>query len=56
MAARSDRLATPAVFAFYPNKQITTGEGGVIVTQTRSSPRAMRSMRNQGRSQAGRLA
>ena len=38
-----------AVFAFYPNKQITTGEGGVIVTRDRNLAREMRAMRNQGR-------
>jgi perosamine synthetase len=27
-------LGDAGVFAFYPNKQITTGEGGVIVTQS----------------------
>ena len=38
-----------AVFAFYPNKQITTGEGGMIVTQNESLAHEMRAMRNQGR-------
>ncbi|HEX4652552.1 MAG TPA: DegT/DnrJ/EryC1/StrS family aminotransferase [Granulicella sp.] len=38
-----------AVFAFYPNKQITTGEGGMIVTRDPSLAAAMRSLRNQGR-------
>lgn len=38
-----------AVFAFYPNKQITTGEGGVIVTRDEGLAREMRAMRNQGR-------
>jgi len=37
------------VFAFYPNKQITTGEGGVIVTDRDEWAEAMRSLRNQGR-------
>ena len=27
----------PAVFAFYPNKQITTGEGGVVTTHSEES-------------------
>ena len=36
-------------FAFYPNKQITTGEGGVIVTDNEELARLCRSMRNQGR-------
>ncbi|SFR18056.1 DegT/DnrJ/EryC1/StrS family aminotransferase [Desulfoscipio geothermicus] len=38
-----------AVFAFYPNKQITTGEGGVIVTNRKDLAGICRSMRNQGR-------
>ena len=37
------------VFAFYPNKQITTGEGGVIITDDVESADFMRSLRNQGR-------
>ena len=31
-----ERLGDAAVFAFYPNKQITTGEGGMIVTDVRN--------------------
>ncbi|MDO8530235.1 MAG: DegT/DnrJ/EryC1/StrS family aminotransferase [bacterium] len=38
-----------AVFAFYPNKQITTGEGGVILTNSRNIADLCRSMANQGR-------
>jgi perosamine synthetase len=38
-----------AVFAFYPNKQITTGEGGMIVTRDPALAATMRSLRNQGR-------
>jgi len=38
-----------AVFAFYPNKQMTTGEGGMIVTDNESLAAACRSMCNQGR-------
>jgi perosamine synthetase len=41
-----------AVFAFYPNKQITTGEGGMIVTDDDRLADLCRSMRNQGRSSA----
>ncbi|MBM4108646.1 MAG: DegT/DnrJ/EryC1/StrS family aminotransferase [Phycisphaerae bacterium] len=37
------------VFAFYPNKQITTGEGGMIVTDDERLAELCRSMRNQGR-------
>ncbi|MCB0164899.1 MAG: DegT/DnrJ/EryC1/StrS family aminotransferase [Anaerolineae bacterium] len=38
-----------AVFAFYPNKQITTGEGGMIVTKHEHWAELFRSLRNQGR-------
>jgi perosamine synthetase len=38
------------VFAFYPNKQLTTGEGGVIVTDDANVAAQCRSWRNQGRS------
>jgi perosamine synthetase len=37
------------VFAFYPNKQITTGEGGMIVTREPALAREMRALRNHGR-------
>lgn len=37
------------VFAFYPNKQITTGEGGLVVTDDDRLADLCRSMRNQGR-------
>lgn len=42
-------LSDAAVFAFYPNKQITTGEGGIIVTDNEEIAKLCRSMRNQGR-------
>ncbi len=38
-----------AVFGFYPNKQITTGEGGMIVTDDGRLAEFCRSTRNQGR-------
>lgn len=38
-----------AVYAFYPNKQITTGEGGVIITNDGEAAEVMRALRNQGR-------
>ncbi len=41
------------VFAFYPNKQITTGEGGMIVTNDLAIARRVRSLRNQGRTDSG---
>lgn len=37
------------VFAFYPNKQMTTGEGGMIVTDDDEAAAFMRALRNQGR-------
>jgi len=37
------------VFAFYPNKQITTGEGGMIVTDSEDLRDLCVSLRNQGR-------
>ncbi|MEA4882338.1 MAG: DegT/DnrJ/EryC1/StrS family aminotransferase [Clostridia bacterium] len=46
-------FADAAVFAFYPNKQITTGEGGMIVTDDEHVAFLCRSMRNQGRGEAG---
>ena len=45
-----------AVFAFYPNKQITTGEGGMIVTDDTTLADACRSMRNHGRNMSSRTA
>ncbi len=42
-----------AVFAFYPNKQITTGEGGMVVTDDAELAETMRSLRNQGRDADG---
>jgi len=42
-------LGDCAVFAFYPNKQITTGEGGMIVTDRADWADLFRSLRNQGR-------
>lgn len=38
-----------AAFAFYPNKQMTTAEGGMIVTNDSEVAKLCRSMRNQGR-------
>jgi perosamine synthetase len=39
----------PAVFAFYPNKQITTGEGGAVMTGSAEERELLVSLRNQGR-------
>ncbi len=43
------RYGRLAVFGFYPNKQITTGEGGMIVTDDDRIADLCRSLRNQGR-------
>jgi perosamine synthetase len=42
-----------AVFGFYPNKQITSGEGGMIVTDNPGVAALARKLRNQGRSESG---
>jgi perosamine synthetase len=42
-----------AVFAFYPNKQITTGEGGIVTTWSEETWRLLKSLRNQGRADGG---
>jgi len=43
----------PCVFAFYPNKQMTTGEGGIVTTHSEEEWRLIRSLRNQGRGDSG---
>ena len=42
-----------AVFAFYPNKQMTTGEGGIVTTHDEAEWRLLKSLRNQGRADGG---
>jgi perosamine synthetase len=44
---------TSCVFAFYPNKQLTTGEGGMVITHSEEEWHLMRSLRNQGRPEPG---
>jgi len=44
---------TSCVFAFYPNKQITTGEGGIVTTHSEEEWHLVRSLRNQGRPEPG---
>jgi perosamine synthetase len=46
---RAGSFGHSGTFAFYPNKQITTGEGGAIVTNDEKTARLCRSWRNQGR-------
>lgn len=50
---RAGTLGDVAVFAFYPNKQMTTGEGGVVVTDRKEWDTLFRSLRNQGRDESG---
>ncbi len=42
-------LGDAGTFAFYPNKQMTTGEGGMVVTNDPELDRMFKSLRNQGR-------
>jgi perosamine synthetase len=42
------------IFGFYPNKQITTGEGGMAVTRSADLAARMRSLRNHGRTTSGK--
>ena len=50
---KAGSLADAAVFAFYPNKQITTGEGGIIVTNNEEIALMSKSLRSQGREITG---
>lgn len=43
----------PAVFAFYPNKQMTTGEGGAVAVAREDEWALLKSLSNQGRSDSG---
>jgi dTDP-4-amino-4,6-dideoxygalactose transaminase len=42
-------IGDAGVFGFYPNKQLTTGEGGLVTTDNAEWARLLRSLRNQGR-------
>jgi perosamine synthetase len=42
-----------AIFAFYPNKQMTTAEGGMVVTAAEDEWRLLKSLSNQGRADSG---
>ena len=46
---RAGSVGDVGIFAFYPNKQITTGEGGALVTDDPEIARLTKSLRNQGR-------
>ena len=42
-------LGQPTIFAFYPNKQMTTGEGGMVVTNDKKTYQLIKGLANQGR-------
>ena len=46
---RAGSFGDAGVFAFYPNKQITTGEGGMVVTRRQDVARRVAALRNHGR-------
>ena len=46
---KAGTVADAGLFAFYPNKQITTGEGGMLTTSDESLARKAAQLRNQGR-------
>lgn len=46
---KAGTLGDMGVFAFYPNKQVTTGEGGMIITNDAHAAHLMKALRNQGR-------
>lgn len=46
---KAGTLGNYGVFAFYPNKQMTTGEGAIIITEDDNAADYMRALRNQGR-------
>jgi perosamine synthetase len=46
---KAGSMGRVGVFAFYPNKQITTGEGGMVVTADPALAGRIRALRNQGR-------
>jgi perosamine synthetase len=43
----------PTTFAFYPNKQMTTGEGGAVAVASEEEWALLKSLSNQGRSDSG---
>lgn len=50
---KAGTIGDAAVFAFYPNKQITSAEGGMIVTNDDDIADSCRSLRSQGRAVTG---
>jgi len=53
---RCGSFGRAGVFGFYPNKQITTGEGGVLVTNDEPLAQVCRSLADQGRGDGGWLS
>jgi len=43
----------PAIFAFYPNKQVTTGEGGAVALGNEKDWELVKALANQGRTDCG---
>jgi dTDP-4-amino-4,6-dideoxygalactose transaminase len=56
MGNKCGTFGEAGAFAFYPNKQITTGEGGIIVTNNEKIASLSKAMRNQGRTGSGWLS
>ena len=52
-ARRVGSFGDLAVLGFYPNKQITTGEGGAVLAHNPIHAARLRSLRNQGRQSTG---
>ena len=52
-AKKVGTFGAAGIFGFYPNKQITTAEGGVIVSNDETLTKRVRSLRNQGRTPGG---
>jgi perosamine synthetase len=50
---RAGSFGDLAVFGFYPNKQMTTGEGGAVLARSPDHAARLRSLRNQGRRAGG---
>jgi len=46
---KAGTIGEAGLFAFYPNKQITTGEGGILITSDEQIAAHARRLRNQGR-------
>jgi len=49
MGKKTGSLADISIYAFYPNKQMTTGEGGMVVSNSKKLIDLCKSLRNQGR-------